>query len=245
MSSIARTLTGLGGTLLVAVSLLAAGCGKASNLSAPTLQSAMNRPGAQRMLPGRMSAKDDGGDNGGGGLTPLPKPTPTPPPAKGGGGASQPDDVDQFLGVMQNYGYHGSRRALVDAVTAVTNQYPLGWDPSVDTEKHWEWWQTTLGFDIRKDHDTYVRDAVRLAQYRFDVVYYVWVSKQTGSQIDNGSTPPNVNFDQEIPIVKGIKGDDGWIVQISPRGTVVDFLQMPREFLDDYNHLIPIPPSLY
>ena len=40
-------------------------------------------------------------------------------------------------------------------------------------------------------------------------------------------------------------GPEGLLVQISPRGTVVDYLRMPTEYLNNWNHLIPIPRDLY
>ena len=52
------------------------------------------------------------------------------------------------------------------------------------------------------------------------------------------------SFNYAEAIVKGIE-DEGLLVQISPRGTVVDYLYMPTDFLHNWNHLIPIPQSLY
>ena len=34
-------------------------------------------------------------------------------------------------------------------------------------------------------------------------------------------------------------------VTTSPRGTVVDYLRIPSEYLNNWNHLIPVPRSLY
>lgn len=230
MTSILRSLAVLGGTLLVAATMLA-GCGRAPSTMAPAGYSrlaAMDAPAA-------------------GGFRPLPQPTPTPAPGKpsNGGGGNQPDEVAQFTSYMQHYGYHGNQQTLSAAVEAVTHTYPTAWDPSVNVAQHYQYWQSTLGFDVAKDEATYAQDAVRLAQYRFDVIYYVWVSKQEGPQDQNGDTPPFVDFNKELPIVKGIKNSDGWIVQISPQGTVMDFLELPNQYLNDFNHLIPIPQELY
>ena len=231
MSQLARSLTGAGAVLLL-VGTLAAGCGRAgSPLDA-------ERPGLSRTAATQLA----GGAPLTAGLRPLPQPTPTPPaPAPGGG--YQPDEVDRFHALLRGYGYRGSRRALVGAVTAVTHQYPLGWDPRVNPVVHFEWWKRTLE-GIANTPADYTQQAIFLAQHKFDVTYYVWVSKQTPPQMVNGRTPPMVDFNDEIPIVKGIQ-DEGLFVQISPRGTIVDYLRLPSEYLNDLNHVIPIPRALY
>ncbi|HEY9721614.1 MAG TPA: hypothetical protein V6D47_06350 [Oscillatoriaceae cyanobacterium] len=235
MTSILRSLAVLGGTLLLAATTLT-GCGRATSTMAPMGY------GHGNAAYQRMSAMDAPA----GAFRPLPQPTATPAPGKpSAGGGGQPDDVDMFTSYMQHYGYHGDRESLSAAVEAVTHRYPTQWDPSVNVAQHYQYWQSTLGFDVAKDEQSYAQDAIRLAQYRFDVIYYVWVSKQDGGQDQNGTTPPYVNFDTNLPIVKGIKNSDGWIVQIGPQGTVLDFLEMPNQYLNDFNHLIPIPQELY
>jgi hypothetical protein len=208
----------------------------------------MSKPTMKRQ--GQLGAREDDAPTApaaGGGLRPLPKPTPVPDytdPATGGGGPS--GEVAHLFSDLRNFGYKGSPDAMIDSITAVTHKYPTQWQPGLDTQKHWSWWAASLSPEIRKDHDSYVRDALRLAQYRFDVQYYVWVSKQTrGTRAPGGQPAPRVDFNKSIPVVKAIRGEQGWIVQINPEGNVVDFLQLPEEFLSDYNHVIPIPEELY
>jgi hypothetical protein len=264
MMHTARHLTGLGTALVLIGSLLAAGCGKVTSptglndrmLTKPSYQrqAPISRPGVKGTTGAPLTAEDDDAKPTGdapaaapaapaqGGLRPLPKVTPTPAPGKPAAGA-EPDDVDKFLNVLNHYGYHGDRRALVNAVTAVTHQYPLGWDPRVNPDEHFAWWQKTLD-GIANSPADYKQQAIALSQHKFDVVYYIWVSKQRPGEMVNGRTPPIVDFDSELPIVKGIE-DEGLFVQISPRGTIVDYLHIPTEYLHNWNHLIPIPQSLY
>lgn len=253
----------LGTTLALIGGLAAAGCGKVVSPTSPNTRTATKPTYTQRLTPNATPAAKavataldtltaDAGDEketadapaaapaAGGGLRPLPKVTPTPPPGKPGGGA-EPDEVDDFLTIMNHYGYHGDRRQLVDTVTAVTHQYPLAWDSHVNPDEHFAWWQKTFQGLVTTPAE-YKQQAIALSQHKFNVVYYIWVSKQTPSQA--GSTPPVTSFDKEIAIVKGIE-DEGLLVQISPRGTVVDYLYMPTDFLHNWNHLIPIPQSLY
>lgn len=236
MIATVRWVTGLGCTAALLAGMLA-GCGGSTGLTGPMMSKKSRAVGVRG---------DDAPPTAGGGLRPLPKVTPVPPyqdPKSGGGG--DPGEVGRLHSDLRNFGYRGSLGQMADAITAVTHKYPTRWDPQIDTQKHWEWWKDTLSPEIRKDHDTYVRDAVRLAQYRFDVQYFVWVSKQSRGTKAPGTTVPQFDFNKEIPVVKAIAGEQGWIVQISPRGTVVDFLQLPEEFLSDYNHVIPIPSELY
>lgn len=266
MSHFARTLTGLGTTLVVIGTLLA-GCGRTSAPTAyadrPTRPTYMTPVFAKVVAPkaksaaksaptvaapsGDLAAEGDEDDAPSapaatGGLKPLPKVTPTPPPGKPPA-PPEPDEVDAFHRLLRNYGYKGDRRTLTATVTTVTNQYALNWDPRVNPDQHFGWWQKTLE-GIANTPADYRQQAIYLAQHKFDVVYYVWVSKQRPGDIINGRTPPMVDFNEELPIVKGIQ-DEGLFVQLSPRGTIVDYLRIPTEFLNDYNHLIPIPQSLY
>lgn len=88
-----------------------------------------------------------------------------------------------------------------------------------------------------------------VAQHKFDVVYYIWVSKQEdpanqpGAPVGGG---PWVDFNKEIPVVKAI-GRDGWMVNLSTKGTIVDYFKMPEEYISpiDYNHLLEVPRKLY
>jgi hypothetical protein len=257
-------------TLVLIGGLLAAGCGKVTSPTSTSTRTATKPTYSQRLAPNappavkavakaldNLTADDNltagdgdeketadapaaGGAPAQGGLRPLPKVTPTPAPGKPGGGA-EPDEVDDFLSILNHYGYHGDRRQLEDAVTAVTHQYPLGWDSHVNADEHFAWWQKTFQGMVTTPGE-YKQQAVYLAQHKFNVVYYIWVSKQTPSQA--GGTPPMVSFDKELPIVKGIE-DEGLLVQISPRGTIVDYLYMPTDYLHNWNHLIPIPQSMY
>ncbi|MOA38681.1 hypothetical protein D3C78_1603890 [compost metagenome] len=113
----------------------------------------------------------------------------------------------------------------------------------MNPDQHFEWWKRTLD-GIANTPADYRQQAIHLAQHKFDVVYYVWVSKQRPSVMVNGRTTPIVDFREELPIVKGIE-DEGLFVQLSPRGTIVDYLRLPSEYLNDYNHLLPIPRDLY
>lgn len=255
MSLFAHKLTGIGATLVLFGTMLA-GCGgmTPSNTPRPGMarQAGMtpafikaitpkNRMSA-RSADGDMAGDDDAGPTADGGLRPLPKVTPTPPPGKPSGGAA-PDEVDGLLRLLRNYGYRGDRRKLQNQVTAVTHQYAMAWDGRVNVEEHFNWWKPR--FDgVANTPTDYKEQAIYLAQHKFDVVYYVWVSKQRPSELANGRTPPMVDFNEELPIVKGIQ-DEGLMVQISPRGTIVDYLNIPTEFLNDYNHLFPIPQSMY
>ena len=236
MSQLVRSLTGVGAVLAL-IGTLAAGCGRVNS----PLEA--GRAELMRPAPGLSAMSEDGDAPLLGGLKPLPKPTPTPPAPEPGGGGYEPDEVDHFHAKLRGYGYRGSRRALIGAVAAVTHSYPLGWDPRVNPAQHFDWWKRTLE-GIANTPADYTQQAIFLAQHKFDVAYYVWVSKQNPSQMVNGRTTPLVDFNQEIPIVKGIQ-DEGLFVQISPRGTIVDYLRLPSEYLNDMNHVIPIPASLY
>lgn len=271
MSPFSHPLIGLGSTALVIASLLA-GCGRVSTPAGAPLTPGLKRPVAEqpaRTAPGTRNreapvapADDDAdlGDDGdapaeppappaaGGGLRPLPKVTPTPPPAAPGA-APEPSEVDRFHRLLRNYGYRGTPAQMMGSIRAITHQYPTRWDPQVNTLQHWEWWRKTLdgstnGDVVADNPNDYVQQAVDLARYRFDVEYYVWVSKQSPNQLKNGAVPPLFNFNEELPIVKSIAGE-GLIVQISERGTVLDYLQMPMHYKRDLNHLIAIPPRLY
>lgn len=243
MSHLAHKLTALGATLVLLGSCLA-GCATtpAANRPAMTRQAGMTPAFIKAITPKNLTADGDDASATDGGLRPLPKVTPTPPPGKPGAGP-EPDEVDGLLRLLRNYGYRGDRRKLTNQVTAVTHQYALGWDGRVNADEHFAWWKPRFEGVANTPAD-YKQQAIYLAQHKFDVVYYVWVSKQRPSELANGRTPPMVDFNEELPIVKGIQ-DEGLFVQISPRGTIVDYMNMPTEFLNDYNHLFPIPQSLY
>jgi hypothetical protein len=152
------------------------------------------------------------------------------------------DPVGDFYGLMRKFGYKGIRKRLEDSVTAVTQQaYITGWDTPELAAQRYAFWQPTFSDNVAKDLPDYTDSAVRLANYRFKVIYYVWVSRQDG----NMSAPPDVDFNKNIPIVKGIEHDTNWIVQLSDHGTVLDFLELPPDYDTDLSHLIPIPRELY
>lgn len=225
------------------------------SLQAPGMRAEDDSPSGDTPAPA--PAPSDSGNDGG--LTPLPQPTATPAPKKAGGDDGQPDDIDQFLYYLQMFGYNGDRKHLIDAVHQVVYQYPIndpvnspmGWDPdeykvSMD---HYNWWKGTFDQGEMQSYDDYMKQSLMVAQNRTNVVYYVWVSKQRDPQAVQQAhqTSPWVDFNQELPIVKGI-ADGGWMVNISPNGTILDYLCMPAKFLYprvDFNHLIPIPRELY
>lgn len=275
MHKIRRTLTGLGSTLALISLLasgcaqggaptMANGLNRSNQAVRPGTGAAA-KPGTTLgarntglSAKGNLTATGDDDEGGappvlttgeepaGGGLRPLPTVTPVPGISQSRGGGRGADEVDAFLGDMKRFGYHGDRRRLVGTVTAVTQQpYIDGWDPSVNIERNWNWWKGTFSPEVRKDLQHYAADAVQLANYRFNVVYYVWVSKQVPGQNYPNGQPPAINFDREIPIIKGIENDEGWSVLLGPNGKVLDFFQFNTDALGDLNHVIRIPDALY
>ena len=93
-------------------------------------------------------------------------------------------------------------------------------------------------------YDDYMNQSLRVAQNKFEVVYYVWVSKQEDPQ--NNVTIPYIDFNKDIPVVKGLYRD-GWLAEIGTKGSIVDYLKMPERYLEplDWTHLIRIPEELY
>lgn len=186
------------------------------------------------------------------GLRPLPRPTPTPPPAPPAPPRA-PDEVDALLTVLQNFGYNGDRRQMIGALQACLFAYPVnsaatpgGWDPAINPREHYEWWKKTLPPDETGSFNDYMQQSLLIAQNKFDVVYYVWVSKQHNPERmkREGRKSPFVDFNEQIPVVKGIAGG-GWLAHIAPNGTIHDYLKIPEQYLRDYNHLVRIPESLY
>lgn len=187
-----------------------------------------------------------------GGLAPLPKPTATPA-AKPPAGPGEEDDVDKFLTILQNFGYGGNRRQMVRELQARMFSYPVntpetpwGWDPNVNAEEHYDWWKRTLPPDETGSLKEYKEQALLIAQNKFDVVYYVWISKQYNPEQmkrENRSSP-FVDLNDGLPVVKGIYGG-GWLVELSPKATILDYLKIPEQYLKDYNHLVRIPEELY
>ncbi|MFP5501656.1 MAG: hypothetical protein ACLGIN_04145, partial [Candidatus Sericytochromatia bacterium] len=180
-----RTLTGIGTTLLLVGTLLA-GCG------------APGAPGMAKRVYGQgMGAFADDAPAPGG-LAPLPKPTAIPAPSGGGSGGREapnvldPRNADDLYGTLRNFGFRGLKRKMVEEITAVTHSYPLGWDPRMDTEAHYKWWLASFGAGgyTPKDYESYTQDAVRLAQYRLGVIYYVWVSQQRPGERQRENMPP-------------------------------------------------------
>ena len=55
---------------------------------------------------------------------------------------------------------------------------------------------------------------------------------------------PFVKLDEGLPVVKGIYGG-GWLVELSPKATILDYLKIPEQYLRDYNHLVRVPEELY
>jgi hypothetical protein len=188
----------------------------------------------------------------GGGLKPLPKPTPTAPP-KAPAAPGEPDEVDELLTVLQNFGYNGNRKQMVRDLQARMFGYPIksektpfGWDPTVNADEHYEWWKRTLPPDETGSLQEYKEQSLLIAQNKFDVVYYVWISKQYNPEEmkKEGRTSPFINLNEGLPVVKGIYGG-GWLVELSPRNTILDYLKIPEQYLKDYNHLVRIPEDLY
>jgi hypothetical protein len=184
-------------------------------------------------------------------LMPLPKPTPTPK-YQPKSGAPEPTDVDALYEILKRFGYRRSHQQMVDTIRAITRQYPVnvpvgswGWDPRVDSRKHYEWWRQTLKEDTFS-YQEYLQQSLLVAQNKFDVVYYVWISKQEDPQKQRSERnySPFVDLNRELPVVKGID-EGGWLTQISPEGFIVDYLKIPETFLRDYNHLLRIPEELY
>lgn len=185
------------------------------------------------------------------GLAPLPKPTPTPK-FQPKTGAPEPTDADALYQTLKRFGYRRTQAQMVDTIRAVTRQYPVnipvgswGWDPAVDSRKHYDWWRQTLKEDTL-NYQEYLQQSLLVAQNKFDVVYYVWISKQDDPQKQRSERNYStfVDLNRELPIVKGID-EGGWLTQISPEGLIVDYLRIPPEFLRDYNHLLKIPEDLY
>jgi hypothetical protein len=161
--------------------------------------------------------------------------------------------VDGLLTVLQNFGYNGDRQQMVRALQACLFAYPVntpatpgGWDPAINPREHYEWWKKTLPPEETGSFNDYMQQSLLIAQNKFDVVYYVWISKQYNPEQmkREGRTSPFVDLNQQIPVVKGIAGG-GWLAHIAPNGTIHDYLKIPEQYLRDYNHLVRIPESLY
>jgi hypothetical protein len=187
-----------------------------------------------------------------GGLRPLPRPTPTAPP-KPPAPPPAPDEIDELLVLLQNFGYNGTRAQMIKALQACIFAYPInapespgGWDKRIDPREHYEWWKKTLPPDETATFNDYMQQSLLIAQNKFDVVYYIWISKQynPGQAKREHRTSPFIDLNEQLPVVKGIAGG-GWMVQVAPNGTIHDYLKIPTQYLRDYNHLIRIPESLY
>ncbi|MEB3328744.1 MAG: hypothetical protein VKQ33_05885 [Candidatus Sericytochromatia bacterium] len=187
-----------------------------------------------------------------GGLRPLPRPTPTAPPQPPAP-PPEPDEVDALLVLLQNFGYNGTRARMIKDLQACLFAYPInapgspgGWDRRIDPREHYAWWKKTLPPDETATFNDYMQQSLLIAQNKFDVVYYVWISKQynPGQAKREHRTSPFVDLNEQLPVVKGIAGG-GWMVQIAPNGTIHDYLKIPTQYLRDYNHLLRIPESLY
>ena len=278
MTRIFRQFTGLGATFALLGALVASGCGQAPRGLAPGVRAdllkAKGAPYAVRFqprpqvrnlrapLPGStMHGLEDDAPAAdtpaapaapAGGLAPLPKPTATPV-SKAPAGPREGDEVDEFLTVLQNFGYNGNRRQLTRDLQARMFGYPInapetpwGWDPNVNPDEHYEWWKRTLPPDETGSAKEYKEQALLIAQNKFDVVYYVWISKQYDPEQmkKEKRTSPFVDLNEGLPVVKGIYGG-GWLVELSPRATILDYLKIPEQYLRDYNHLVKIPEALY
>ncbi|MEB3195901.1 MAG: hypothetical protein VKP62_01740 [Candidatus Sericytochromatia bacterium] len=186
------------------------------------------------------------------GLRPLPKPTPTAPP-RPPAPPREPDEVDGLLTLLQNFGYNGDRAKMVRSLQACMFTYPVhspqspgGWDKHINPREHYDWWKKTLPPDETGSFNDYMQQSLLIAQNKFDVVYYIWLSKQYNPEQmkREGRTSPFVDLNEQLPVVKGIAGG-GWLVQLAPNGTIHDYLKIPEQYLRDYNHLVMIPESLY
>lgn len=269
------SLSRVGLTALLLFTTCVTGCGQAGRLNTPSLRGdaaqarrtgyALRwapRPKVRNLsapLPGRSvaTALENEGDappapEPGNGLRPLPRPTPTPPPAAPAAPRA-PDEVDALLTILQNFGYHGDRLQMVRALQACLFAYPVntqatpgGWDPAINPREHYEWWKKTLPPDETGSFNDYLQQSLLIAQNKFDVVYYVWISKQYNPEQmkREGRTSPFVDLNEQIPVVKGIAGG-GWLAHIAPNDTIHDYLKIPEQYLRDYNHLVRIPESLY
>lgn len=220
---------------------------KVRNLSAPLPTS-----GAAIALENDGDAPAPPAAGPGNGLRPLPRPTPTPPPAAPAPPRA-PDEVDALLTILQNFGYNGDRRQMVRALQACLFAYPVntpatpgGWDPTINPREHYEWWKKTLPPEETGSFNDYMQQSLLIAQNKFDVVYYVWISKQYNPEQmkREGRSSPFIDLNEQIPVVKGIAGG-GWLAQIAPNATIHDYLKIPEQYLRDYNHLVRIPESLY
>jgi hypothetical protein len=196
--------------------------------------------------------------DGGGGMKPLPKPTAIPAPKGGGGAGHEPDDVDQLLYELSMYGYEGDRKHMVNTLQQAIYSFPAdrpetpgGWEKKEYDRRveHFNWWKSTFISGETLNLDDYMKQSLYVAQNRFNVRFYVWVSKQQDPETmqKTNQRSPWVDFNQEIPVVKAI-GNAGWMVNISAKGEIQDYLRMPEEFLyptPDFNHVLPIPQELY
>ncbi|MDB5101072.1 MAG: hypothetical protein JWM80_5493 [Cyanobacteria bacterium RYN_339] len=206
--------------------------------------------------PAPTAAPAGGGDDGG--MKPLPKPTAIPAP-KGGGGAGRPaDDVDNLLYQLSMYGYEGDRKHMIKTLQASIYAFPAdrpetpgGWEKKEYDRRieHFNWWKSTFISGETLNLDDYMKQSLYVAQNRFNVRYYIWVSKQQDPETmqKTNQRSPWVNFNEELPVVKAI-GNAGWMVNISAKGEIQDYLRMSEEFIyptPDFNHVLPIPQGLY
>lgn len=196
--------------------------------------------------------------DGGGGMKPLPKPTAVPAPKGGGGSARQPDEVDDLLYQLSMYGYNGDRKHMINTLHQSIYAFPVdrpetpgGWEKKEYDRRaeHFNWWKSTFISGETLNLDDYMKQSLYVAQNRFNVRYYIWVSKQQDPETmqKTNQRSPWVDFNQELPVVKAI-GNAGWMVNISAKGEIQDYLRMPEEFLyptPDFNHVLPIPQQLY
>jgi hypothetical protein len=263
MTRMFRQFTGLGATLVVLSTLAAAGCGVAPRGMAPGARADLLRaksggyavrfqprpmvreaagPAAAALI--QQKEADDALADGG--LKPLPKPTATAGPAAPAGPGEQ-TATQALHALLYRFGYKGTVKQMANAIRAKTHAFPVdaadtprGWDPAVNSRQHYDWWSVTMKEDCGS-YDDYMTQSLRVAQNKFEVVYYVWISKQEDPQ--NNTTMPFINLDKDIPVVKGLYGER-WLAEIGPKGSIVDYLKMQRD-LDDWNHLIRIPEELY
>lgn len=256
---------------VVLAAALAAGCGRggavptaarpgvaqAKAVSPAILRSRFKpRPVAGTMWRGGQAVEMLGLEEAGavGALPPLPVPTPTPgiptPPPP-----PPSDEIDELRGNLAQFGYRGSRQAMIASIRAAVTAYPVhtpetpfGWDPSVKVEEHYQWWKPSFPAGEQPTLQEYREQALMVAQHKFDVVFYVWISKQTnpaGQPHGPVGGGPWVDFNEEIPVVKAI-GRDGWMVNLNAKGNIVDYFRMPEEYLSppDFNHVMEIPRRL-
>lgn len=272
MTRIHRHFSGFGAALVLLSTLAAAGCGNAPRSMATGVRADLMRAKSapysirfqprpmQRNVTGKplpllaaqLEADDAPAAPAGGSGKPLPKPTATPG-AKAPGEPGEQSDVEALHELLGNFGYDGTIKNMAQEIRKKTFAYPInapdspgGWDPSVNPREHYEWWKRTLPADETGSYNDYLQQSLQIGQNKFDVVYYIWISKQYDPERmkREGKTSLFVDLNEGLPVVKGIYRG-GWLVELSSKATILDYLKIPEEYLKDYNHLIRIPEELY